>query len=106
VEPDLEEPAMPAYRRGPFAGLSANVVRLGFVSLFADISSEMLYPILPIFLTTILHAPVSVVGLIEGVAEATASLMKTVSGRLSDATGRRKPFVVGGYAVLAPLRRA
>ena len=50
-------------------GLPPNVFRLGLVSFFADVSSEMLYPLIPIFLTTVLGAPVAVVGLIEGLAE-------------------------------------
>jgi len=79
------------------AGLSPTVIRLGWVSFFADVSSEMLYPIVPIFLTTVLGAPVSAVGLIEGVAEAVASLLKSYFGALSDALGRRKPFVFSGY---------
>jgi MFS family permease len=71
---------------------------LGFVSFFNDISSEILYPVLPIFLTQILGAPVAVVGLIEGCAEGVASVFKGVFGRLSDKMGKRKRFVVGGYA--------
>jgi len=88
------------------AGLSPTVIRLGWVSFFADVSSEMLYPIVPIFLTSVLGAPVSAVGLIEGVAEAVASLLKSYFGALSDALGRRKPFVFSGYvfsAVAKPL---
>jgi MFS family permease len=82
-------------------GLGRNVVILGFVSLFTDISSEMLYPIVPLFLTVVLHAPMSVVGLIEGLAESTASLLKMVSGWWSDRAGRRQPFVVWGYSLSA-----
>jgi MFS family permease len=82
-------------------GLGRNVVILGFVSLFTDISSEMLYPIIPLFLTTVLNAPMSVVGLIEGLAESTASLLKMVSGWWSDRVGRRQPFVVWGYSLSA-----
>ncbi|HEY3379027.1 MAG TPA: MFS transporter [Armatimonadota bacterium] len=89
------------YQSGPFAGLTGNVIRLGLVSFFADISSEMLYPLTPIFLATVLHAPVAVIGVIEGVAEATASLLKTVSGRLSDLSGRRRPYVLAGYTLSA-----
>jgi len=57
-------------------GVKKNVFILGLVSFFTDISSEMLYPIIPIFLTAVLNAPMSVVGLIEGIAESTASLLK------------------------------
>jgi MFS family permease len=88
-------------RPGFFGGLSPEVVRLGLVSFFADVSSEMLYPITPIFLATVLHAPVEAIGLIEGVAEAAASLLKSVFGRISDRTGKRKPFVLGGYTIAA-----
>ncbi|MBI5624161.1 MAG: MFS transporter [Elusimicrobia bacterium] len=80
-------------------GLSRNVVLLGVVSGLTDISSEMLYPILPLFLTGVLNAPMSVVGLIEGVAEATASLLKAGGGWWSDHTRRRKPFAVWGYGI-------
>ncbi|MDO8803182.1 MAG: MFS transporter [Elusimicrobiota bacterium] len=83
------------------SGLTRNVTFLGVVSGLTDISSEMLYPIVPIFLTTVLGAPMQVVGLIEGTAEATASLLKIVGGRLSDRAGKRKPFVVAGYSLSA-----
>lgn len=83
------------------SGLSPTVIRLGWVSFFADVSSEMLYPIVPIFLTSVLGAPVSAIGLIEGVAEAVASLLKSYFGALSDALGRRKPFVFSGYVFSA-----
>ncbi|HIE11519.1 MAG TPA: MFS transporter [Kiritimatiellae bacterium] len=61
----------------------------------------MLYPIVPLFLTAVLHAPMSVVGLVEGVAEGTASLLKIASGWISDRIGRRKPLVVWGYGLSA-----
>ena len=88
-------------KRGFFAGLSPEVVRLGLVSFFADVSSEMLYPITPIFLASVLHAPVEAIGLIEGIAEAVASLFKSVFGHISDRTGKRKPFVLAGYTIAA-----
>ncbi len=80
-------------------GVKKNVFILGLVSFFTDISSEMLSPIIPIFLTAVLHAPMSVVGLIEGIAESTASILKVVSGWLSDKSGKRKPFVIYGYSL-------
>jgi MFS family permease len=83
------------------AGLTPSVVRLGLVSFFADVASEMLYPLTPVFLTAVLGAPMAVVGCIEGLAEATASLLKTVTGRLSDRSGRRRPYVFCGYALSA-----
>ena len=90
-------PARPRF----LGGLTPEVVRLGLVSFFADVSSEMLYPITPIFLATVLHAPVEAIGLIEGVAEAVASLLKSVFGRISDRTGKRKPYVFAGYLIAA-----
>ncbi len=79
-------------------GLSTNVLILGLVSLLTDASSEMIYPILPLFLTGI-GATGAVIGLIEGAAETTASLLKVVSGRLSDKLGKRKPFLTSGYGL-------
>jgi MFS family permease len=80
-------------------GVKKNVFILGLVSFFTDISSEMLYPIIPIFLTAVLNAPMSIVGLIEGIAESTASILKVVSGWFSDKSGKRKPFVIYGYSL-------
>jgi MFS family permease len=79
-------------------GISINVLVLGLVSLLTDISSEMIYPILPLFLTGI-GATGAVIGLIEGSAETAASLLKVVSGRLSDKFGKRKPFLTWGYGL-------
>jgi MFS family permease len=81
-----------------FLGLPRNVVIFSWVSFFQDAASEMLYPVLPIFLTTVLGAPVAVVGLIEGIAEGTASIMKAVSGRFADAR-KRRPIVALGYGI-------
>ncbi|MGE5591037.1 MAG: MFS transporter [Bacillota bacterium] len=72
---------------------------VGLVSLFTDISSEMLVPVLPIFLSAVLGTPAAAIGLIEGTAEAMASVMKAVSGYMSDRTGRRKPFMLLGYGL-------
>ena len=85
----------------PLQDLSPNVIRLGWVSFFTDLASEMLYPLTPLFLTGPLRVPVELVGLIEGVAEATASLLKTVSGRWSDRSGKRRPYVLAGYSLSA-----
>lgn len=71
------------------------------MSLFADISSEMLYPITPIFLTTVMGASMSSIGFIEGFAESVASLLKTYSGSWSDRIARRTPFVAFGYFLSA-----
>lgn len=81
--------------------LPRNVWAMGLVSLFNDISSEMIYPIIPIFLKTVLGAPATVIGLIEGIAESTASLMKLFSGWLSDRLKKRKIFVTIGYSLSA-----
>ncbi|MDZ4151795.1 MFS transporter [Methylicorpusculum sp.] len=81
------------------AGISRNIFFMGVVSFFNDISSEMIYPIWPFFLTDILGAPITAVGLIEGTAEAASSIFNVISGRLSDHVGRRKPFVVFGYSL-------
>ncbi|MBC7714863.1 MAG: MFS transporter [Rhizobacter sp.] len=77
--------------------LNPTVLKLGLISFFADVASEMLYPITPIFLTTILGASVTSVGIIEGIAEAIASLLKTYSGIWSDRISKRKPFLLIGY---------
>lgn len=81
--------------------LPAGVWMLGFVSLFMDISSEMIHGLLPVFLTTVVGASALVVGVIEGLAEATASFMKLVSGAWSDRWGKRKPLAVLGYGLAA-----
>jgi len=78
-----------------------NVLILGIVSFFNDIASEMIYPLVPIFLTSVLGAPVSIVGLIEGIAESVASILKVISGWLSDKWRIRKPFTVAGYSLSA-----
>lgn len=75
---------MAARRMRYLAGVSRNTVLLAFASLFADISSEMLYPILPVFLTQNLHANGSIVGLVEGIAEGTQNIVQGFSGWLSD----------------------
>jgi len=82
-------------------GFSRNVFFVGLTSFFTDISTEMVYPLIPIFLTTVLGAPVAIVGLVEGIAESTASLLKVISGWLSDRTQRRKRLTVLGYGLAA-----
>jgi MFS family permease len=86
---------------GPERGVSQPVRLLAFVSFLTDISSEMIYPLIPLFLTSSLGAPAAAVGLIEGLAESTASLTKTISGWLSDRLHVRKPLVVLGYGLSA-----
>jgi len=77
---------------------------LGWVSFLNDAASEMIYPLLPDFITRTLGAGPAVLGLIEGIAESTASLAKVGAGWWSDKVGRRKPFVVAGYALAAVAR--
>jgi len=76
-----------------------NVFALGWVSFFNDLASEMVYPVVPIFLTTFLGVPVAIVGVIEGIAESTASILKVFSGWLSDRFQKRKPFIISGYSL-------
>lgn len=87
-------------------GLPRNVTAMGLVSLFQDISSEMIYPLLPLFLANVLGADKSIIGLIEGIAESTASLLKVFSGWLSDRSGRRKAWTIGGYSLSALVKPA
>lgn len=80
-------------------GVGSNVYTLGIVSFFTDVSSEMIFPLIPIFVTTILGAGREILGLIEGVADSIASLLEIFSGYVSDKTGRRKQLVVLGYGI-------
>src|SRR5438552_13617830 len=84
--------------------LSRSAIIIGLVSLLGDISSEMIYPILPVFLTQTLHAPATIIGLIEGIAVGSASVVSGVSGWVSDRIGRRKPVAFAGYALTAVSR--
>ena len=83
--------------RGPT--LPLGIWALGFGSLFMDVSSELIHSLLPMFMVTTLGASMVTVGFIEGVAEATAAIMKVFSGALSDYLGRRKALMVFGYAL-------
>jgi MFS family permease len=88
-------------QRRYFAGISRNTVFLALASLFADISTEMLYPILPVFLTQTLNASGSVVGLVDGMAQATQNIVQGFSGWLSDKLQRRKSIALVGYFLAA-----
>jgi MFS family permease len=81
------------------APLSPTVRTLGWASLLTDFSSEMIYPLLPAFLTGTLRAGPLFLGLLEGAAEAVATVLKVLSGRWSDRLGRRKPLIVAGYSL-------
>lgn len=87
------------YRRLP-----RNVVAISFVSLLNDISSEIIYPLLPAFLLLTLNASAGVVGIIEGTAESISSLLKLFAGYFSDKRGKRKSFVVFGYSLSSLVR--
>lgn len=93
VEPEL------ATEPSPVRGVSRNVFVLGWVSFFTDLSSEMLYPMLPIFLTVTLGTPVVLFGAIEGIAEGTAGLSKVAAGAWSDRLPNRRPLIAAGYAL-------
>lgn len=88
------------WRMGRPAWLTRTVVVLTAVSLLQDAASELLYPLLPLLLTSVLHAPATVIGVIEGLAEGAAGLAKLVSGRISDRWGR-KPVTAFGYTLAA-----
>jgi MFS family permease len=97
-----EVQAMPSKRfRTPkyLLGLNSSIFYIALVSLFTDLSSQMIVPILPLFLTSVLHAQVQTVGFIEGIAESTASILKLFSGWFSDRIGKRKPLMMIGYGV-------
>jgi MFS family permease len=87
----------PRWRRALTRGITRNVVALGLVSLFTDISSEMLVYLIPLYLANVLLAPAAIIGGIEGVAESTASILKLISGALSDRMSRRRLLVGIGY---------
>jgi MFS family permease len=84
--------------------LSPNIAALGFVSMLTAMSSAMIYSLLPVFLVRVLSISIASVGVIEGTAEAATSLIKIVSGAVSDRLGRRKPLVVVGYTLSALIK--
>ncbi len=94
--PDPDIPAAPAWRRLP-----AGIWALGFVSMLMDVSSEMIHALLPVYLVVGLGASAFSVGIIEGIAEATAAITKVFSGALSDRIGRRKELAAAGYGLAA-----
>lgn len=84
--------------------LGRNVIALGAVSFLTDVATEMTYPLIPVFLATVLGASATYVGTIEGAAETTAALLKFASGWWSDRVARRKPLVLAGYALASAVR--
>jgi MFS family permease len=85
-------------------GVPTTVVALGMVSLLTDLSSEMIYPLIPVFLTTVLGAGALALGVIEGIAESAAALLKVLSGWWTDRVQKRKPFVLAGYGIAGAVR--
>ena len=83
------------------SGLTRSAIIIGLVSLLSDISGEMIYPVLPIFLTETLHAPATIIGLIEGIAVGVSNVVTGVSGWASDRIGRHKPLAFAGYTLTA-----
>ncbi|MBN1272180.1 MAG: MFS transporter [Candidatus Aminicenantes bacterium] len=85
------------------ARITRNVIALGFVSLFTDAASEMIYPLVPVFIT-LLGSNVLILGVIEGIAETTSAMLKLISGIISDKIGKRKLLVVLGYGTSTLIR--
>lgn len=83
----------------PQGRISRNIIFLGTISFFTDVHSEIILPLLPLFLSNVLHASTTYIGLIEGVAEATANIIKGFSGWLSDFIKRRKILIIIGYTI-------
>src|SRR5437588_11165864 len=94
-------PGIPQAISRYFSGVSRGTVLLALASLCADISTELRYPVLPVFLTQVLKAGGGVVGLVEGAAEATQNIVQGASGWLSDRMRARKPIAVAGYMLAA-----
>ena len=94
VNPETGVPAQGLYRKLP-----GGIWALGFVSMFMDISSELIHSLLPVFMTTVLGASMVTIGVIEGVAEATAAITKVFSGVISDYFRKRKLLAVAGYTL-------
>jgi MFS family permease len=84
--------------------LPPTIVLLGFTSLFTDVGTEMIFPLLPVFLTETLRAGPTYLGLVEGAADAVSSVMKFASGALADVLPRRKPMVLFGYGLASAVR--
>lgn len=94
----------PATPRPPLPPLPRNVKVLSTVSFFTDVASEMVYPLLPIFLSTVLGVSAAGLGVIEGFAESASSLLRLPAGWWSDRVGRRKPLVLLGYVIASVAR--
>lgn len=99
--PNANDPSASNRPTAPWRALPAGIWALGFGSLFMDVSSEMIHSLLPIFMVTTLGASMLTVGIIEGIAEATAAFLKVFSGTLSDYLGKRKFLMILGYGLAA-----
>ncbi len=84
--------------------IPAGVIVLGVISFLTDLSSEMIFPLLPLFVTTVLGGSTVSLGLIEGSAESIAAFLKTISGSWTDRVQRRKPFILAGYGLAGAVR--
>jgi MFS family permease len=98
--PGPKRPSVPGTRPAPRAWLTRNLVVLSGVSFLQDTASELLYPILPIFITVVLGAPAAVLGAIEGLADGISAIVSPFAGRAVDRTGR-KPLIAVGYGLAA-----
>jgi len=99
--PGESKPEISTQRRAVWKKIPGGIWALGFVSLLMDISSEMIHALLPVYLVTVLGTSALTVGIIEGIAEATASITKVFSGALSDWLGKRKLLAAFGYGLAA-----
>ncbi len=91
-------------KAGTALGVQKNIYALGLVSFFTDVSSEMIFPLMPIVMTTFLGAGKEIIGLMEGIADSMASLLDIFVGYFSDKKGERKKFVLAGYGLSALLK--
>lgn len=104
TEEETRSDAAIAPGRGPFAGLTRTVFVLGAASFWTDAASEMIAPVRSLFLVLGLGTPLPLAGLIAGLAESTASLLKILSGRLAGRSAWHRPLIVGGYGVSAAVK--
>jgi MFS family permease len=100
----VDKPTPPGATGRAVAALPRAVIALGVVSLLTDVSSEMIYPLLPVFVAGVVGGGAISIGLIEGVAESTAALVKLASGAMSDRMRRRKPLLLVGYGLAGAAR--
>ena len=86
-------------KQGKILGLNPNVFFLGIVSLLTDVSSEMIFTLVPLFLANVLRSPFTIIGLVGGLSESIDAIFRIFSGWISDKVGRRKPLAVLGYSI-------